>query len=307
MRYAFIILFLLPSVLWASPAEEPVVKGIPILDSAQDLFGSRANFAANNIDSFFANQRADDELGRSNMRIRTLYNMRERALPKDDIQVRFNLRLPELEEKFHIRYVGMDGKEDPNIKKKIQKDPNLIRVIPRPKPDTPWLFRSDTGVNVSIKPRVFARSRLRKTVQTGTIIHRFALEGAWFSNEGFIQSIDFSNDQTITDNVLFRFSNTQKWQISDQDFITAHGPSIYQRISDNDAIAYGYSAGTRVDHSSRWYLTNHQVYINYRRNIYHNWIFFDVTPGIDWPKEWSFRRTPFILLQLEALFGYQKR
>jgi hypothetical protein len=121
MRYASILLLLIPFQIWASPAEERLVKGIPILDSAQDLFGSRANFVANNIDSFFANQRADDELGRSNMRIRTLYNIRERALPRDDTQVRFNLRLPELEEKFHIRYVGMSGKEDKKIKEKIQK------------------------------------------------------------------------------------------------------------------------------------------------------------------------------------------
>ena len=305
MGYLLILLLILPSISWASPAEEPKTSNVPILDSAQDLFGSRANFAANNIDSFFANQRADDELGRSTMRIRSIYQMRERALPRDDTQFRFNLRLPELEEKFHIRYVGMDGKEDPNFKKKVKKDPNLIRIVPKPKPDTDWLFRSDLGVNVSLAPRVLARSRLRKTVQAGTVINRFVLEGTWASNEGFNQLMELANDHTINDTTLLRFSNNQRWQISDKVFTTSHGPSILKRVSDKEAIAYGYSASSVVV-SKSWYLANHSLYITYRRNLYHNWIFFDTTTGLDFPKEWSFRRTPFINFQIEALFGYTK-
>ena len=105
MRYALALFSLLLSAkALSSPAEERPESNIPILDTAQHIFGARANFAANRLDSFFATERADDELGRSSIRIRSQFILREREKSDQENQYRINLRLPHLEEKFKYEY-----------------------------------------------------------------------------------------------------------------------------------------------------------------------------------------------------------
>lgn len=299
MVYLFGIFSLLFSIssAWSSPADEPVERRIPILDTAQELLGDKVNLVANRLDLFFANQRADDELGRSLIRLRTDYSIRERALPRRDTQFRFNLKLPSLEERFKLSY--FEKKKDETPQERADRE---AKIIKKSKLDTDWIFRTDAGLNVSLRPGIFTRARLRKSVYTGTLIHRFVQEIAWYSTRGFIEQTTLFTDQSINENLLFRFNNTVDWEIIQKKFNTFHGPSLIQKLSDNDAISWNLGLST-VRTNGVFYVTNYTAALNYRRNIYKNWFFFNFVPGIDFPKEWSFRRTPFAVVQLELLFG----
>lgn len=298
MGYLFLFLTLWPALLLASPAEEPEETTIPILETTQELFGGRINTVANRLDLFFADQRADDELARSRIRLRQRYELRERAKMDDDFQIRFNIRLPKLEEKFKFKMEKK--KEEKEKKSEIKKE--AVKDALGNELDTSWQYRADVGLNASIPPRVFFRNRIRKNWQTGELIHRFVEEVSWFSDRDWEQNTSVDTDYIISEETLLRFNNSSDWKITRKDFNTSHGPSVRQRLSDNDAVSYGLGMSTIVENGV-WYVTNYRLATTYRRNLYRQWIYMDITPGLDFPKIWSFRRTPFIAVQLEALFG----
>lgn len=294
MRFWF-CLFLIPVLAYGSPAEEPEENRIPILDSTQELFGSHANTVANRLDLFFADQRADDELARSRIRLRQTYEIRERSLMRDDFQIRFNLRLPKLNEKFKFH---MENKEA--IKEKAKS--GTADELQYDQINTNWQFRADVGVNASIPPLIFTRARLRKNLTSGEVIHRFVEELAWFSDRDWEEFTTFDSDLPLSDDVLFRFRNELEWRITRKGFNTSHGPRILDRLTMNDALQYGATLSTVIDNGP-WHVTNYRLFTTYRRNLYRQWLYMDLTPGLDFPKAWSFRRTPFLQLNIEALFG----
>ena len=134
MKYGLYLLFLTFSyTAWSSPAEEPEETRITILHAIDDIVGNNINNVANDFDSFFATERADDELGRSRVRIRGSYRIAERALPDDDVQFRFNLRLPYLEQKF--RYEMEDTKKE----KKAKTKEELAELRKNGPKETSWM------------------------------------------------------------------------------------------------------------------------------------------------------------------------
>ncbi len=320
MRYVlFLTLILFPQIAFSSPAEEKVQRHIPILESAQELFGTRANFAANRLDSFFATDRADDEFGRSRLRIRSRYDIRERAVGNQTNQYRINLRLPHLEEKFKYDYY-QDKNADPDEKKKKKKvSENLtpaekrerarirglseLELLKKDTLFTGWIFNSDIGVSAAIPPKLITRARVRKSFVTGSLIHRFVEQLTYITDEsGLVEETELNSDHIYNQDLVFRFVNSKTWQVLQKDFRTNHGPTLLHRVSEDDAFNYGFTMQTVID-NSRWYTSNYRLGINYRRNLYKQWAYFDIIPGIDFPKEWSFRRTPFITFQIELLFG----
>ena len=300
MRYSFLLLLLIMRThAFASPAEEPKEMSIPILDSTQALFGMQANTVANRLDLFFADQRADDELARSRLRVQRSYVVRERRVLTSDTQIRINLRLPKLQEKFKFE---IKSSEDKKEKSKSGTKSVSERELAKNQLNKDWQFRADVGLNASIPPKVFARGRLRKNMTTGDVIHRFVEELSWFSDRDWEMNTTLDSDLSLDEELLLRFRNTSDWKVTRKGFKTAHGPQLLQRINDDSALSYSATLATIVDEST-WYVTNYTLAATYRRNLYKQWIYADLTPGLDFPKEWHFRRTPFIAFKIEALFG----
>lgn len=293
-------------VVYSSPAEERPERRIPILDTAQELLGARANFAANRLDSFFATERADDEFGRSRIRIRSQFDVRERAVSDLNNQYRINLKLPHLERKFQYDF-DKDKDNKKEKRKKITKDDvselTERERLKRNKLYEGWLFNSDIGVTAAIPPRLTTRARVRKSFVTGTLIHRFSEQLTYVTDEsGLVEETRLDSDHAYNSDVLFRFINYKRWRILDKAFNTDHGPTLLHRVTDDDAFSYGATLQTVINNSV-WYLANYRLAVTYRRNLYHQWVYMDLVPGLDFPKQWSFRRTPFIFIQLEFLFG----
>jgi hypothetical protein len=311
MRYALLlILIFLPDLAHTSPAEEPPDNRIPILETAQELFGTRANFAANRLDSFFATERADDEFGRTRLRIRSRLDIRERAISDLNNQYRINLKLPHLEQRF--RYDYYQDKNDPDAakgekkekyKSRYQVNLNEAELLKKDSILTGWIFNSDIGVTAAIPPRLTTRARVRKSFVTGTLIHRFVEQLTYITDEsGLVEETGLNSDHIYNENLIFRFVNTKQWRVLKKYITTNHGPSWLHRVTDDDAFNYGILAQTVLSDST-YYLANYRAAVNYRRNLYKQWAYFDIITGLDFPKVWSFRRTPFITFQLELLFG----
>ncbi len=298
-----IFLLLISVAVFASPAEEREETRIPLVDTVDDFFGQRVNQIANDFDSFFATERADDELGRSRLRIRGNYTIEERALPQDDIQIRFNLRLPKLESRFKYEHDKKKKKKDKKPLTAAEENKREDDYSKRFRVDERWLFNADTNINASIRPSITVRGRIRKSKETGTLIHRFVQEATWVSTrDGFRHRTTVNTDHSFDPVLLFRFANDIDWRISQKTFGTSHGPSLFHRISDFEAISYSFTMSTTVNEGIL-FVSSYQLAPTYRRNLYRDILYMDITPGLSFPKQWSFRRTPFLFVGIEMLFG----
>lgn len=294
MRYILALIFIILSNSVFS-AEKKTEQDIYILDEAQALFGDRANQVANRLDSFFATERADDELGRSRIRIRSQFMLREREVSDLDNQYRINLRLPHLEQKFKYEYYQTEEEKKLAAEEKEKLKKSRINRA--------WLFNIDMGVSAAIPPRLITRARVRRSFETGSFIHRFAEQLTYITDEsGLVEETDLNSDYVFSDSLVFRFINNKRWRVLKKEFDTNHGPTLLHQLSENQAMGYSTTMHTVVD-SGIWYVDNYRIAADYRRNLYKQWIYFDVITGLDFPKVWSFRRTPFITFQLEILFG----
>lgn len=295
MSWVFVlILFISPGEIFASPAEEREEFRISLLDRFQDLFGSRINFVANRLDSFFATDRADDELGRSRVRVRSRFITRENARSDLNNQYRVNLKLPHLEEKFRYEYYQEN---------KPLKDKEISQVKKLDRVNRGWLFNADVGVNASIPPRLILRARARRSFETGTLIHRFVEQMTYITDEsGLIHDTSIESDHSFSPTLLFRFVNSINWEIINKNFDTQHGPTLLQQLTDNDALSYSALLFTKID-DGILFVNNYQLSVDYRRNLYRQWLYLDLVPGVDFPKEFSFNINPFFVVQLEMLLG----
>ncbi len=290
----FLLLLSLPA--FPGPAEKREESPITFLDRANEILGIQANVVANRLDSLFATDRADDEFGRSRIRVRSQFFVREQASSDLSTQYRINLKLPSLEKKFKFRMNQNKKKKAASDKELL--DPNKINQL-----NKSWIFNSDIGVSAANPPRIISRARVRKNMETGSFIHRFSEQLTYITDEsGLTEETLIDSDYVFDEKLIFRFVNLKRWRIHNKEFTTNHGPTFIQQLSDNEALNYALNAQSVVENGT-WFFNNYRLAINYRRNLYRQWVYFDVNPGIDFPKDFSFRRTPFINFQLEILFG----
>lgn len=272
-----------------------VNEGFFLLDYAHELLGAKANFLANKLDSFFATERADDEFGRTRIRIRSQYLVREQAMGELVNLYRINLRLPHLEKKFRYEFGGLDKDDELSPEEVSELKKNKVKPI--------WIFNSDLGVSASINPAFTLSSRLRRNFEGNFFIYRLSEQLTFTSDQtGFIETTNFDFDHQINDTLLFRFINLKQWRMTEKDFYTNHGPTLIQQLGENSALNYSATTQTVII-DGVWYVDNYRLSFDLRQNLYKQWIYFDIIPGIDFPKNKAFRRNPFITFQLEVLFG----
>ena len=295
------LLILVASIAAWGHGKEQTLQKNDLLSRSHELISFRLVRLADQLDSFFGDTRADDEINQSSIRINHGYTLRMEKDPLQETNIRINLRLKNLENLFKF---SVQKNESHAAEQREDQSPQHslpLRAVEDIQHE-PWRFRMDAGLNASIPPNVFARARLRKNWNNPFVIQRFAQELTWSSQQGWLQTTTLFHDKQLSKISLFRFVNDQNWQITEQTFFTSHGPSILQPFTDDDALSYNLRVQTTVINSV-WANSNYQIGLFYRRNLTDFWLFGEIGPAIDFPRLERFRRAPSILLRLETFFS----
>ena len=96
-QWMYLILTFLLFISTATASEPTVEEEQNILDRTHVFFKGNLDYLANKVDSFFATDRADDEFGRSTLRIRSNYFIREQEKGDYKVTYRINFKIPHLE------------------------------------------------------------------------------------------------------------------------------------------------------------------------------------------------------------------
>lgn len=294
------LILLIPLILYSFNIQADSASNYRVLDRTHHLLSSNLDALANRVDSFFATERADDEFGRSTLRVSGSYQIREDASGESDLRYRLNFKIPHLEKKLKEGAEKLFPAKKPGTKESSPSD----SLTPPTRSREDWYFNADAGINASIPPKAVLRARLRKNILFKIWSHRFSEELTYVTEEdGLSEVTRFDSDYPLSEQLLFRFNNSKRWQVLSRKLSSSHGPSLIHQMTDKDAVNYSLLAQTNLGEEGPFYLSNYRISALYRRDIYKNWIFLDTTWGVDFPKRYSFRRNPFANFVVEFLFS----
>ena len=163
----------------------------------------------------------------------------------------------------------------------------------------------DWGVKARLPPDPFARSRaVRRWELSDYWDMHYSQEVFWFESKGLGSYTQFDFDRYFdsNDDFFLRVTNVLDWNERREQFDLLEQLSLYQDVSDKRAVQYavGFTGLNRESHSV---ITNFFTRATYRRRLYKDWLFYELTPGVEFPRDEDFKANPFISLRLEILFS----
>ncbi len=314
MALTLTLLLLLPNVQAAAEAitpkegEQKDQQQDSIIDDTHKSVSNTILLFTNRIDAFFGTRRGDEEANGSKLRVFFDHNVREFEKDRSRVDLRFTLKLPQLEKLFKFEF-NKDPKKEKVIKaaqaeseeqKSEGEKQESIMNIPY-KLFQKWSYGISTGIRVRVPPDPYIRARLRRTYLFGGFEFNPTQELSWFLKDGLGYSMSNDLDFQISEWGLFRLTNSLNWTDSSDEVFTTHGPNFFLPLNDKTAIQFYALASGR--NRPTFYIHQYSVGASYRRSIYSNWAFFSINPSLTWPETRQWQRVLGLNLRLEAVFG----
>jgi len=115
---------------------------------------------------------------------------------------------------------------------------------------------------------------------------------------GYLNSFNFG---VVIDKTWSYDNATEiKWSHDEQRLTYSNSSSFTQRISSRSKTVWSVG-GFYEDHPHN-HVTNYYLQIRYTRRLYKDWFFIELTPRLDFPREFDYDSTPSFLMRFEILF-----
>ena len=277
------------------------------------LSGQIASFA-NYIDRFFGGDRHYQESNQSVVQLDLTRATGYGGDRKFNLAARVNLRLPATEGRLHLL---LESDPEQNISAEPTQSSTLLnntvantgsyglaaRYVKEL--EDVWHFSFDWGIKFPIPPTPFVRARGSYSVPLGDVWRLKAAESVyWFNTIGSGETTQLDLERFLSEPVLFRATSTATWLNDKQNFDLRQDLSIYHTVSDRTALLYQASA---IGVSNPQYeLTEYVLSMLYRYRLHRDWMFFEFSPQLHFPKTENFRSSPSLSMRLEILFDESK-
>ncbi len=322
--------FLMASITWALPDEVGSSQELPslqktdvsqesswdeekdIVDAMHDKVTSSFLATADWVDSFFDDDRIVEEEDRSTLRVYTTVSKREGE--SVDLNVRFRLRLalPGARERLSLLVSGDDEENvrpdsDPND---FSRDVFKGRNEENTSTSLWYSFLSDdkrhlsasVGFRLSSGSLIFyAGPRYRQLFSYGEWDMRFIETMRYYTENGWESRTILDVERPVFENCLFRTTFDGTWLEDVPGYTYNTNFVLFQSLKLNRALQYEWvnTMRTRPNHQ----LSSTTFKVRYRQQFWKPWLFFEIVPEIQFPRERDWDLTPGIYVRLEVIFG----
>jgi hypothetical protein len=273
------------------------------------LSGKITNFASY-IDRFFGGDRHYQESNGTVIQMELTKLNGYGSDHKFDFAARANLRLPVTEGRLHLLL-----ETDPE--KNINAEPTPGSTVLREKVIVPksvalaaryataeeniWHFSTDVGIKFPIPPKPFVRSRASYSAPIGNWRLKAEESVYWFNTLGVGETTQLDLEKIISPPLLFRSSSIATWLNDKQNYDLRQDLSIYHTLNDRTALLYQASA---IGISNPQYqMTDFVVLMLYRYRMHQEWLFFELSPQLHFPRDRQYQYSPAFSVRLEVLFN----
>jgi hypothetical protein len=290
--------------------QTPTSDSFDSIEPSRDYLSGKITSFASYIDRFFGGDRHYQESNESVIQLDLTKLNGYGSDHKISLAARANLRLPITEGRLHLLI-----ETDPE--KNISAEPTPGSTVIRDKVVVPgsvavaaryatakegvWHFSTDLGIKFPIPPKPFVRTRGSYAVPLGSRWRLKAEESVyWFNTLGAGATTQLDLERIISPPLLFRASSVITWLNDKQNFDLRQDFSVYHTLSDRTALLYQASA---IGISNPQYqMTDFVVLALYRYRMHQQWLFFELSPQVHFPRDKQYQYSPALSIRVEALF-----
>jgi hypothetical protein len=233
------------------------------------------------------------------------------------LSAKAKLNLPSTEKRFHLL---LESNPDQNITGEPTQTQNTTLANQIAAPQSYGLalryeklkeelkalnLSADAGLKfqgIHIDP--FARARGSYSIPLDQWRLKAAESVYWFNTIGAGETTQLDLEHFLSEPVLFRATSNATWLNNKQNFDLREDLSIYHTVSERTALLYQASA---IGVSNPQYQLNEYVLsMLYRYRLHRDWMFFELSPQLHFPKIDNFRSNPTLSMRLEMLFDESK-
>jgi hypothetical protein len=123
----------------------------------------------------------------------------------------------------------------------------------------------------------------------------------WFHSIGAGETTQLDMEHFLSNMALFRASSNATWLHDKQNFDLRQDASVYHNLGERDALLY--QASVIGVSRPQLQVTEYVMLILYRYRLHRNWMFFELSPQLHFPKVDNFKSNPQLSMRLEVLFN----
>lgn len=255
------------------------------------------------IDTFFSEDIITDDVKGSRAKL-SFYTRRELGEPVDyKFGVSVKMVFPNTNERLNLL---LESDEEENIRESdpIESVENVdysaaLRFIINETDN--WKTNIDTGIKWGFPPDPFVRFRARRYSYFSEWELKATQTVSYHTSEGWRETTRVQGNYPINIEKQFRLSARADYLLNDDFFRLSYGAGLYHRLSHQAAL--GFIASARGDTEEQATFNSYAAGVRYRRQIWKNYVFAEVSPEFIWTSENDYESTPVLTFRIETVFS----
>jgi len=285
------------------------------LDAPRDYVSEKIVSFATDMDRFFGDERNFQEANKSVLQIDLTRVAGYNGSRNIVLSGKAKLHLPSTEKRLHLlletdsekNITGDTTQGQPVVLDKVTAPEKLslaARIEKQQEEQALWHLSADAGIQVRRPLEPFVRTRGSYSIPFETWRMKLAESVFWFNTIGAGETTQLDLEHLISAPVLFRASSNATWLHDKQNFDLRQDLSIYQTLNERSALLYQASAiGVS---NPQVQVSEYVALLLYRYRLHRDWIFFEVSPQLHFPKADNFKSNPSLSMRLEMLFDQSR-
>lgn len=274
-------------------------------DTRHEMWSSNIVAAVERFDRFFGDPRLDEENTGTRLKLGLGLEFVRGEDPKLDHKFSARLALPALERRIHVVVDNAFEAEDPAQGSTVEtaakeSEPNTgLRYILREERFV--RISLDGGVRFSDELQIYAKLRGRKIIPLDPWELYVSQLFEWFSVDGWKETTEMRWSRWVWQHWLFRSTTDLLWEEKEDGTTPSQSFGVFR--------ALGRKTAHKVAVSGSWpefphtHNASYALEYGYRRLIYRDWLFAELTPGVKFPQDEDYEITPYFTIMFEAILG----
>lgn len=255
------------------------------------------------VDTFFSEDITTDDVKGSRAKL-SLYTRRELGKPVDyKFGISVKMVFPNTNERLNL-LLESDEEADAREADPIESVENVdytaaLRFIINE--SDKWKTNVDAGIKWGLPPDPFVRFRARRYSYFSEWEVKITQVVSYFTKEGWRETSRVQGNYPINIEKQFRLSARADYLLNDDYFTLSYGAGLYHRLSKKAALGFVASASGNTEKTATF--NAYAAGVRYRRQIWKNYVFAEVSPEFIWTSETEYESTPVIMFRIETVFS----
>lgn len=271
-------------------------------------FRDRPRARNGRVDRFLNDPRAVEDAPASRIKVSPTFAVREAKGLDVGIRVNGKLRLPRVADRLELIFDSeYDDTEVDNEVRREQRaqltgDQDGAAALRYYLQET-LNFKASIDAGLKFKPEPVPRLslRLRGYHRFDELTARMGQTFFWETQDGFGTRSQFDLEQQTPQVDLRRLTTGLLWSENSDGVQASEYLSYFRFLTRRRVLGGRIGLGGHLEPHAQ--ADNYTARLVYRQRVHRDWLFLEIEPGLDWPRDRDFETTPFVNVKLDIIFG----